>query len=602
LKNGVLTLRLELVPANWYPAQDGGRSFPVYAFAEKGKAPQIPGPLVRVPQGAEVRLELHNTLATAMFVRGFQTPEPVSVAPGGTAEVHFTAKAPGTFYYSARSCKHSITEVGALDLADDLPMGENPFETESQLEGALIVDPPGAPVDDRIFFITTWMSGVVAPPFREVVAINGKSWPYTERLAYRTGDSARWRLINASMSDHAMHLHGFHFAVNSVGDQDREKDYPTDQPLHAVTQHLAPGQTAAITWVPTRVGRWLFHCHMTGHMSSEADPVLPLTQPDAHSSGHEMSPESMGMMGMILGVTVSPGTIAAAQPTSETKARQIKLFVRERPATRFSLERMGYVIEEGDKAGTDGEKAKEKDSAAPLPLPGAPLVLTRGELTEITVVNELKDPTAVHWHGIEIESYYDGVPGWGGNAPQFTPPIPPGGSFVAHMTPPRAGTFIYHTHWHDAAQLTSGLYGPIIVMEPGQKFDPEVDKIFLISRQSLDNAPSTLQLLNGEAQPAQMSLKRGVKYRLRFINIGTNDADLVVSILGGNSQPIEWKPVSKDGWTLSSALAAPRPAIQPITVGETYDFEFQPESTGDFTLQVKGRFSKITIAQAIKVK
>ena len=26
------------------------------------------------------------------------------------------------------------------------------------------------------------------------------------------------------------------------------------------------------------------------------------------------------------------------------------------------------------------------------------------------VVNELSQPTAVHWHGIELESYPDGVP------------------------------------------------------------------------------------------------------------------------------------------------------------------------------------------------
>jgi hypothetical protein len=140
LKDGVLTLRLDLVPTSWYPAQDDGRSFPVYAFAEKGKPPQIPGPLIRVPQGSEVRLELHNTLTMPMFVLGFQTTEPVTIAPGGTAKFQFAAKTPGTFYYSARSCKHSIREVGLLDLAADLPMGENPFEMESQLKATIILD------------------------------------------------------------------------------------------------------------------------------------------------------------------------------------------------------------------------------------------------------------------------------------------------------------------------------------------------------------------------------------------------------------------------------------------------------------------------------
>ena len=48
------------------------------------------------------------------------------------------------------------------------------------------------------------------------------------------------------------------------------------------------------------------------------------------------------------------------------------------------------------------------------------------------------------------------------------PAIAPGDSFEARFTPPRAGTFIYHTHIDDIRQPSSGLYGAIIVLEPGQ--------------------------------------------------------------------------------------------------------------------------------------
>ena len=51
----------------------------------------------------------------------------------------------------------------------------------------------------------------------------------------------------------------------------------------------------------------------------------------------------------------------------------------------------------------------------PGPVPGPVLVLTRGEPVEITLVNRMTEPTAIHWHGIELESYDDGVPGWGGS-------------------------------------------------------------------------------------------------------------------------------------------------------------------------------------------
>ena len=69
---------------------------------------------------------------------------------------------------------------------------------------------------------------------------------------------------------------------------------------------------------------------------------------------------------------------------------------------------------------------------------------------------------------MELESYYDGVHGWSGIGPRQTPMIEAGGRFVVRFTPPRAGTFIYHTHLHDHRQLSSGLYGAMIVTEPGE--------------------------------------------------------------------------------------------------------------------------------------
>jgi FtsP/CotA-like multicopper oxidase with cupredoxin domain len=590
LKQGVFTLQLELMEATWYPEQEGGPNLRVYAFAEKGKAPQIPGPMIRVPQGTEVRVHLHNTLPVAMFVLGLYAhgsaaSEPLQIAPGGTAEARFAASSPGTYYYTARSTRQSIKGIGALTVVDDLPMGEEPFRIESQLNGVLVVDPPGSIARDRIFMITNWMTGVITPPFQEVLAINGKSWPYTERLSGQVGEAAHWRLINVSLSDHAMHLHGFHFQVTSIGDQEHDRPYPPEQVPHAVTQHMDIGTTASIAWTPERAGRWLFHCHMTGHMAPDPALFLAPAEHESHSDGAPS--DSAGMRSLVLGITVAPGPSPAAQPTSNQKPRQLRLLVREKPATRFSLARMGYLIQEGD----------AKETTDPPSFPGAPLVLTRGELTEITVVNQLHEQTSVHWHGMELESYFDGVPGWGGDSPQVTPSILPGGSFLARMTPPRAGTFIYHTHWHDVAQLTSGLYGPLIVVEPGQKFDPEVDKVFILSREGPDESHSP-QLLNGTAQPPAVTMKIGTKYRLRFINIATNDSDSIVSLLRG-STPVTWRAIAKDGWTFPPAQATMRPARQPITVGETYDFEFAPDRAGEFTLEVTAVFLKTKISQSI---
>src|SRR5262249_27580733 len=97
-----------------------------------------------------------------------------------------------------------------------------------------------------------------------------------------------------------------------------------------------------------------------------------------------------------------------------------------------------------------------------------------------------------------------------------TPPIDPGQSFVARFTPPRAGTFIYHTHWHNFLQLTGGLYGPLIVLRPEQTFDPETDIPVVISLGGAFDVKSPV-LLNGSTQPEPLRMKAGVKYRMRLI-------------------------------------------------------------------------------------
>jgi len=595
LKNGTLILQLDLVETNWFPEMEPGPSIHVYSFAERGKSPQIPGPLIRVLQGTKVHANIHNSLPITVFLRGFQphteaNAEPKQLPAGATIDLNFEATMAGTFYYSARSTRESIRDVGLLPISADLPMGEGPFEIESQLNGAFIVDPPGGPTDDRIFVVTVWMRGVINDPFREVPAINGKSWPYTERLSQRVGDTIRWRVLNPSMSDHAMHLHGFYFQVNSLGDGEHDHVFSSEESQHAVTQYLEQGATTSLTWTAERPGQWLFHCHMTDHMSPELSLVTHPLDAMARAAPveHAMSQESAGMGGLILGIRVAPAAESSSKAPPR-RARKLRLLVQEIPGTRFTPPGMGYLIQD----------AAAKERAGPPPVPGEPLVLTRDEPVEITIVNQLKETTAVHWHGIELESYYDGVPGWSGESAQTTPPIPPGGTFIARMTPPRAGTFIYHTHWHDANQLMGGLYGPLIVLEPGAKFDPETDKIFILSRSGPEDSRYSL-LLNGIAQPRPLTLKAGTRYRFRFVNIATNDSDTSIALLDG-AQAAGWRAIAKDGWTMPESQATVRPARQAITVGETYDFEFVPEHRGKLMLEVTEAFLETKISQTVAV-
>ena len=160
-----------------------------------------------------------------------------------------------------------------------------------------------------------------------------------------------------------------------------------------------------------------------------------------------------------------------------------------------------------------------------VPVPGPTLVLKRGEPVEISLVNRLPESTAIHWHGMELESYYDGVHGFSGAGQRVTPLIEPGGSFVVRFTPPRAGTFMYHTHLHDDRQLTSGLYGAMIVLDEGETFDEATDHVIVMGRSRPGTRPTAV--LNGQ-NALRMVWKAGVRHRIRLINITPSDIFAVV--------------------------------------------------------------------------
>ena len=140
-----------------------------------------------------------------------------------------------------------------------------------------------------------------------------------------------------------------------------------------------------------------------------------------------------------------------------------------------------------------------------------------------------------------------------------------------------------HIHIGDIRQLSSGLYGPLIVLERGQLFDPVMDKIMLLS--VLGPSDNTPIMFNGSVEPKPIELKQGIKYRFRFINITPHDPRLTVSLLSGSSL-VNWRAIAKDGADLPSSLANLRPARQIVSVGETYDFEFEPTSQADLRLEI----------------
>jgi FtsP/CotA-like multicopper oxidase with cupredoxin domain len=589
LRNGVLTVRLEARVGDWHPDADSAPGLSVHAFAERGKRASVPGPLLRVAEGTEIHAFVTNSLARGtLVVHGLSTrggsaaraADTLQIAAGATREVRFPAGAAGTYYYWG--------EVRGL--------GAEAGETrDAELSGAFVIDPRGSVVQDRVFLIALWnkaplTGGIVGRNSLLRFTINGKSWPKTERLTYAVGDTVRFRVVNTSGAPHPMHLHGFYFDVNSRGDGTMDSVYAKDaSSQRVVTERIAPGRTLSMTWVPERAGHWLFHCHDNYHVLRNAPldgtPLPP--EQLVHPMNHAL--EMMG--GLVMGIDVRGRDAHPAGAVPEAARRQLRLVVREDSGGTEAEPAYGYVLQEG---------SRSTPTSGPL-LPGPTILLERGKPVSITVKNDLREATAVHWHGIELESYFDGVAGFSGMGTHISPAIAPGDSFVARFTPPRAGTFMYHPHADETRQQQAGLSGALLVVDSLSRFDREHDRVLLLTVPRSSVVAAKAVLVNGSTAPDTLRLRAGERYRLRIVDVHVFRPSMVVRLLRDTTL-VTWRAVAKDGMDLPPDRAATRRAIQQMGNGETYDFELMSREPADLRLTVSAAAGQLLATVPVQVR
>jgi manganese oxidase len=627
VRDRVLTLHLEARDGTWFPEGNAGPSLVMPMFAEVGRPAQNPGPLIRVPAGTTIQVSIRNSrpddtlVVYGLHTRPGRVDDSIQVAPGATRELSFAAGAPGTYFYWATTARRGLDERLGID---------------SELHGAFVIDEPGAPASaDRIFVLGghTFYGGSPVPsigrmliaaligigffflqravktrlahrkivrrvsrgligvigtlgvlatlaaadrtiafmgsPLPELRVINGLSWPHTERLTFAVGDTVRMRWINPTDSPHPMHLHGFYFDVTSRGGWAADTAFSLANRPRVVTEMPLTGGTFAMTWVPDEPGNWLIHCHVAFHTSLFASPVLVPRPKDPVALGHMGS-----MRGMVLGVSVTPGQSSARRPELVDGARSIRLIAQAAPRRfRGYLDEMAFVQQEGAVA----------PAADSVPALSSPLVLHRGEPVRITVVNKTRAETGVHWHGIELPSYPDGVPGFSGIGPRIAKAIAPSDSFVAAFTPTRSGTFIYHAHSNEFFQINLGLYGALLVVDSAT-YDPTHERVILIGGDGPGGRPGRI---NGRLQPDTMRLTVGETYRIRLIDI-MPDWTIRVSMMREDSV-IHWKALAKDGAELPAHAQVMQPAAFITGPGQTMDFEYRPTAPGLLVFRVRHR-------------
>jgi FtsP/CotA-like multicopper oxidase with cupredoxin domain len=590
---GTLALDLDIVRGMWHPNGDDRAGTSILAFAERGAAPTTPGPLLRVRRGTTVTVSIRNTSDQLLAIHGLTSRQGMAVfdsllvEPGATATTSFIADAEGTYFYWG-------AEPGT-DLGSRLYEG-------AMLTGAFVVDPATGPIaDDRILLISVMneilQRGETADTAGGILAINGRPWPHTERMEATVGDSLRWRLINASERGHPMHLHGFYFRVDAAGDWQQDTLLGVRQRRMTVTENMRTGTTRTIVWSPDRPGGWLFHCHLSFHAMMNAPlgeewqggdayffPAAfgsPNAEADHHVEHH------MGGLMMVTQVAPKDG-----YPIRRPVERTLRLLVVANSDTNVMSRQYGYRLDDG--------LPFDRDVAAVQPAPV--LVLQKDQPTDVVVVNTTDEATSVHWHGLEIESYSDGVVGVGGYAHMPTPAIMPGDSFVARLTVPRSGSFMYHTHIADINQQGKGLAGGIVVVDDLETHDPARERVYL-AQTMLDFAggngiPTGLNRRRGEL-PAD-TLLAGETYRLRFMNLTLAGSGLWYRFVSDRA-PVNWMTVAKDGFELPAWQRERSPDHRPVSIGETVDVLWQVRPRYSGWLELRGGGGQLVVRQRIEV-
>ncbi len=243
MKGGVKVYDLTCSEVDW--EVESGRT--VKAWAYNG---QVPGPQIRVREGDRVQLNVRNELpqSTSVHLHGLEIPNDQDgvpfitqkpIKPGESFTYKFVVPNAGSHMY--HSHHNAAYQVG---------MG---------LLGAFVVEPKDArnepKVDlDYVMILNDTMHGYT---------VNGKSFPATEPLVAKLGQTVRIRFMNEGMMIHPMHLHGMHMTVIAKDGWDQPAPWKCD------TLNIAPGERWDVLVKATNPGTWAFHCHILLHAESE---------------------------------------------------------------------------------------------------------------------------------------------------------------------------------------------------------------------------------------------------------------------------------------------------------------------------------------------
>jgi CopA family copper-resistance protein len=115
---------------------------------------------------------------------------------------------------------------------------------------ALHPRPPTQPTRAIEFHLTGNME-------RWIWGFNGRKFSEADAIGVKLGERIRFVLINDTMMEHPIHLHGYLFEV--------ENGRGSRLPLKH-TINVKPGERMSVVFTADAPGHWAFHCHLLYHM------------------------------------------------------------------------------------------------------------------------------------------------------------------------------------------------------------------------------------------------------------------------------------------------------------------------------------------------
>lgn len=276
-----------------------------------------PGPTIEAVEGDRLRIYVTNRLPepTTVHWHGLVLPNGMDgvsglnqrpIPPGETFVYEFELRHPGTYMYHPHHDEMTQIALGMV--------------------GMFIVHPrrPRGPRVDHDFVLMAHEWRIEAGARRpdpnamsdfNVLTFNGKSYPLTEPLVVRRGSRVRIRLGNLGpMDHHPIHLHGLSFVTTAT-----DGGYVPASAWVPETTVLVPvGSTRVIEFVPTEVGDWAMHCHMTHHVMTQMGHAQPTVGADTRTLDRRMSRVDPSYMTM--GTTGMGGMGEMPMPMPENSA------------------------------------------------------------------------------------------------------------------------------------------------------------------------------------------------------------------------------------------------------------------------------------------